>query len=1458
MSNTVKEVDESLELLKETKSNIRSAIEQKGVTVSDTDTFASYAAKIGEISGGSEIAEKNEFVANSNSSASENQKKLYLWEGTVKDYNSQDKEIYALRGIPNRVDTIPVLESLPLEHGTILKDDDFLLCASFELLKIYPSLKKTENLPNPFSDGYVMGVFKEGNKYIAANAHGPWATSTDLVNWQQCEGAPTLEHAYSGAVINGTWLVFEGDETGKYEYSTDSGQTWIAKETGVEYGSETIVLNDRLFLLSANNAMPKVTTDGINWTTCNVNIDPDIYVNGVYYGHMNTTIYSSTDGITWTSTSMVLPEQPEYNSHLGHNGTHFLYATVTHAYWSVNGINWNSKELAILQYNNGMPVAYDWHGHDIVVFNESWSENIYVWSIFDINGYVYTAADSNSLKVHDRIYDYNMNDVGQITSINQTDTNDSSTIDVTLLSNETYSTVRNTTADFTAAVPLEIVNPDVIAIINNTNTNEFVTIKQNGKDLSNSLYALKPNDITDLLSTGKINDMDVRSGTDFIHPKGCIARYIDYDTLGIKNLISNSIIETVLYGNGIYLAHYYDGIYTSTDLINWEKPQTDFSVYGNIIFDGEKFVGIMAPKDTGYPTIYTSVDGKSWERGTQLASSSIVWYGDLCYNGKGYLITEHSTSSAAYPVVFSTDLVNWTKLNPGNDPADYYHTCAANSQAFVVAISETNINKVYVSTNGTNWTTVTLPEKTNYNRSLRVLNDTFIYKLSTNTYKSTDGRNWTRFDYTLNIPTVYYDGNYYISDAKAIYKSPDALTWEVVSGTEQYNNSNSTGGLETITSNGVMVIATGTSGATISDGNYTYFKPLNETGKTLHLYQNTVQTIESGSANGTISVDGTDVAVKGLGTAAYTASSAYATSAQGAKADTALQNTATGTNALTLNSVNTSNLNETVNIGYNSRVGSQRTVAIGSESYAQGIGAVALGYGAKAQVNGFAALGQSYANSAHIIGRGNNTETNTFKVALVGDSANIATDEASGLYTLLNSDGSVPLDRTFNTLLYHDLFAFQRNGMTIIDNMTTADGETWTESDRDFHKLFICKDTDAPISVLTANEIGHTFTLDTMDFSYSNLEYIEFGTNRVPTPCDFNLKIEFSTDKESWTAIVEKTGLQSQKTYFYKFDQPISGQCRYIKFTFIKTTNLDTGIVNVNTLKGYTKRIGEQGGGRDTILPFSWDDDNIIYPSKLNSTTSLGKFNSRWYSIYGGNLYGWNLHASSNIYIGGDNGLPERGLSGVYHYQVYNKNTNNYPYHRIAKIDWTDKLKAYADGCAYIEIMSYYKDGKYGRIKASIRSNEKTTDPFAQVEIIWIDRQGFKVDDVQGALYTITDGDNSRTYLDVFLKLDHPWETYSLKFTKGDRGDLFGDLDYANNNELFQVLSSSEEMNNSTITECYTAIQGNEAGTAAYDLHNGTQYTTIVNGVDSKIPMERMPDELNTKLGDIEALINAL
>lgn len=79
------------------------------------------------------------------------------------------------------------------------------------------------------------------------------------------------------------------------------------------------------------------------------------------------------------------------------------------------------------------------------------------------------------------------------------------------------------------------------------------------------------------------------------------------------------------------------------------------------------------------------------------------------------------------------------------------------------------------------------------------------------------------------------------------------------------------------------------SGSKLTQGSVAKGKLDSGVQSSLGLADSAVQSVTEGSANGSISVDGTTVAVHGLGTAAYTSSTAYATAAQGAKADTALQ-----------------------------------------------------------------------------------------------------------------------------------------------------------------------------------------------------------------------------------------------------------------------------------------------------------------------------------------------------------------------------------------------------------------------------------------------------------------------------------------------------------------------------------------------------------------------------------------
>lgn len=74
--------------------------------------------------------------------------------------------------------------------------------------------------------------------------------------------------------------------------------------------------------------------------------------------------------------------------------------------------------------------------------------------------------------------------------------------------------------------------------------------------------------------------------------------------------------------------------------------------------------------------------------------------------------------------------------------------------------------------------------------------------------------------------------------------------------------------------------------ATVSDNKVTV-GATTELTNAINKANSAVQIIATGSANGTIAVDGEDIAVKGLGSAAYTEASAYATAAQGTKADNA-------------------------------------------------------------------------------------------------------------------------------------------------------------------------------------------------------------------------------------------------------------------------------------------------------------------------------------------------------------------------------------------------------------------------------------------------------------------------------------------------------------------------------------------------------------------------------------------
>lgn len=160
---------------------------------------------------------------------------------------------------------------------------------------------------------------------------------------------------------------------------------------------------------------------------------------------------------------------------------------------------------------------------------------------------------------------------------------------------------------------------------------------------------------------------------------------------------------------------------------------------------------------------------------------------------------------------------------------------------------------------------------------------------------SGDANKTLTFGGTFTIPSITYDAQGHIKS-----KTVTTMTMPAAPTFTNWQAKNIVGASDTATANAVTTNAT-TFLNLIENGAIRSSHQITGTGKVTVTADATgkvtingaATTAASGSANGTIAIDGKDVAVKGLGSAAYTASSAYATAAQGTKADNAVPNTRT-------------------------------------------------------------------------------------------------------------------------------------------------------------------------------------------------------------------------------------------------------------------------------------------------------------------------------------------------------------------------------------------------------------------------------------------------------------------------------------------------------------------------------------------------------------------------------------
>ena len=159
--------------------------------------------------------------------------------------------------------------------------------------------------------------------------------------------------------------------------------------------------------------------------------------------------------------------------------------------------------------------------------------------------------------------------------------------------------------------------------------------------------------------------------------------------------------------------------------------------------------------------------------------------------------------------------------------------------------------------------------------------------------------------------------------------------------------------------------------------------------------------------------------------------------------------------------------------------------------------------------------------------------------------------------------------------------------------------------------------------------------------------------------------------------------------------------------------------------------------------------------------------------------------------------------------------TNNYPYHRFAKID--TQTSSYTDKTSTFLITQDYNDGGWGIIRISLRTNSSSV--VSTVEAKWLVRCGLNVDCVQIGLYNVF----GKTYADAFFKTSGAWAgTVIRNLASGARGGIARTWTLIDSTEADNTTTSDKK----TSTESYASTS-----TAATTLHSQA-YTSVVVATD--------------------------
>lgn len=234
------------------------------------------------------------------------------------------------------------------------------------------------------------------------------------------------------------------------------------------------------------------------------------------------------------------------------------------------------------------------------------------------------------------------------------------------------------------------------------------------------------------------------------------------------------------------------------------------------------------------------------------------------------------------------------------------------------------------------------------------------------------------------------------------------------------------------------------------------------------------------------------------------------------------------------------------------------------------------------------------------VAKSGDTMTGTLTIQNLATGLKIPTASLVNAYIVGASDNA--LQDPFPSL-YHDILAFNRHwGAPTFQ--TSADGTTaWTNATRN-DALFSQKEHSSYSGTIDGTAVkGGRWTWNSSQVAYSTVQWLVVGFTYDGNFTTKEVKVESSADGVTWTTRHLSThGTVGMPVWHSITDW---GGHEWVRLTLRTTT---VGGIPISAIRFLTPRWGDQGGGSEYELPYTWDESRSVTFERAysNNTTPPG------------------------------------------------------------------------------------------------------------------------------------------------------------------------------------------------------------------------------------------------------------